>query len=308
MSMPQTLQQKIEELLSEVPHKDLKDAAEALSDTYRNSLRLGQELINGKIGVLAYIASRMPATYQAVSFVINSVKSKLETLGISTLLDVGAGPATATIAAKNILGTVNATLIERNGDMVWAGKTLLNDDSVWLNTSAHEKLQNADLVISAYMLNEMTEQEVVKTIKNLYNSANKALVIIDNGTKETFLLMKTVRKTLLELGANIIAPCANSNNCQNEWCHFSTRVTRTKLHKLLKGGDAPYEDEKFTYLVATKTPISNNVSRILRHPKILKGRVELEVCSENGIEKRTITKAQKELFKVARKSSWGDTI
>lgn len=310
MTLPQEILQKTEELLCNVPLSTLKTAAEELSSTYRNSARTGGELLNNKSAILAYIASRMPATYAAVDSAIKSAKDELEKLNIKTVLDVGAGPGTASIAVASNFENPKITLVERNCDMIEVGRLLLSEmscESEWVNTDISEIDLSADLVVSAYMFNEMPKNAVINTVCKLYNSAKKTLIIVDNGTPNTFSLMKTVRETLLSRGGNIVAPCANSNDCQNEWCHFSARVGRTKLHKLLKGGDAPYEDEKFCYLVVTKTP-TENAERVLRHPQISKGRVELILCTKNGITQKTITKTQKELFKKARKLNWGDTL
>ena len=47
-------------------------------------------------------------------------------------------------------------------------------------------------------------------------------------------------------------------------------------------------------------------NRILRHPRIEKGYVEVKICSENGIKEEKITKSQKEKYKIVRKADAGD--
>ena len=79
------------------------------------------------------------------------------------------------------------------------------------------------------------------------------------------------------------------------------------MHKQLKGGDAPYEDEKFTYLAVTRDSIQIDSSRILRHPFIESGRITLKLCTGRGIETKSVTKKQKDSFRVARKAKCGDT-
>ena len=85
------------------------------------------------------------------------------------------------------------------------------------------------------------------------------------------------------------------------------RTERSKLHKLLKSGDSPYEDEKFAYLAAVRGNVSKTGRRILRHPQINSGFVELRVCTANGIEDVKVTRSMKE-FKRARKAECGDMI
>ena len=93
-----------------------------------------------------------------------------------------------------------------------------------------------------------------------------------------------------------------------DWCHFAVRVQRTQLHRALKGGDAPYEDEKFCYLAAMRgEPQNACASRVLRHPQIAPGRIGVTVCEARGIVSRAVTKKDA-LWKRARKIGAGDRI
>ena len=93
---------------------------------------------------------------------------------------------------------------------------------------------------------------------------------------------------------------------EGDWCHFAVRVQRTKLHKQLKGGDAPYEDEKFCYLALMKTPPAEPcAARVLRHPLIAPGKITLTLCEAGEKKIRTVTKKDP-LWKRARKIGAGD--
>ena len=93
-----------------------------------------------------------------------------------------------------------------------------------------------------------------------------------------------------------------------DWCHFTVRVQRTKLHKQLKGGDAPYEDEKFCFLALTKEPPKAAcAARVLRHPQIGPGRIVLTLCENGGVQNRVVTKKDP-LWKRARKIGAGDAL
>lgn len=83
-------------------------------------------------------------------------------------------------------------------------------------------------------------------------------------------------------------------------------MERTKLHKLLKNAELPYEDEKFSYIVISKESYDNSGIRILRHPIIEKGKITLKVCHNGNIEKMVVTKKDKELFKNVKKKKCGD--
>ena len=91
------------------------------------------------------------------------------------------------------------------------------------------------------------------------------------------------KQRIIELGGKIIAPCM-SDECKlpkDDWCNFSCRVQRTKMHKELKGGNVPYEDEKYIYISATKEEFDKkDNNRIIRHPMIYSGYVKLKVCNK----------------------------
>jgi ribosomal protein RSM22 (predicted rRNA methylase) len=77
----------------------------------------------------------------------------------------------------------------------------------------------------------------------------------------------------------------------------------------LKEGSLGYEDEKFCYLIASKTPGALFSNRIIRHPLKQSGHVRLTLCTDQGkIEEKTISRKDKSLYRQARDSEWGDCI
>ena len=183
----------------------------------------------------------------------------------------------------------------------WLIKNIINDE---IN-------QNADLVLCDYVLNEINFENREKVLEKLYNSTNKILVIIEPGTPEGFAEIKSIREYFIKRKANIIAPCTHMKKCnvkEGDWCAFSVRVARTKIHKILKDGSAPYEDEKFSYIAFSKVPVNNSGERILRHPQINSGYVNVKVCSTNGIEEKTYSKKDKEIYKKVRKMDAGQKL
>jgi ribosomal protein RSM22 (predicted rRNA methylase) len=91
-----------------------------------------------------------------------------------------------------------------------------------------------------------------------------------------------------------------------DWCHFAVRVPRTRRHRLLKGGSLGYEDEKFAYLVATRdVDAPRPPARILRHPRVEKGRIVMTLCTPGGAERAVVTRRDP-AWRRARKAEWGD--
>jgi len=118
------------------------------------------------------------------------------------------------------------------------------------------------------------------------------------------------RTSLIAGDAQILAPCPNRLVCPmaaaGDWCHFSQRVERTSLHRQLKAGALSYEDEKFSYLIASRHTASPGLARIVRHPRKNPGHVQLTLCSAGQVEQRTITRSEKQQYKLARRAEWGD--
>ena len=104
-------------------------------------------------------------------------------------------------------------------------------------------------------------------------------------------------------------PCPHGNLCpmaEEDWCHFTVRVTRSRLHRLCKGGEAPFEDEKFTFLAVCRSEARPAEARILRHPQKAAGHIGLTLCGAQGIGNCTVTKKQGAAFKQARKAEAGE--
>jgi len=143
----------------------------------------------------------------------------------------------------------------------------------------------------------------------MWEATNNLFVIIEPGTPSNFKQMKEIREYLLQKGANLIAPCPHAKACpveNNNWCHFTCRISRIKIHKNLKDAESPFEDEKFTYFVFSKNEKTMAKSRVLRHPIYRPKVVSLELCNNNGkIERLEISKSN-ENYKLARKIKCGD--
>ena len=308
MNLPLENKLQLESLLDGYSLKELKNVASSIMEQYQNNSNKGVDLINSSIASKVYAVYRLPATYSAFG---EALKHTLELYkeNIDSVIDVGAGSGSASIAVSHLLPNIkNYILLERNKYMMEIGKTLHNFDYINYDLSKDNLDIKADLVISNYVLNELDINSRINAINKMWNMTNKMMLIVEPGTPEGFSLIREIRDYLISIGAYVIAPCTHMGVCLNTWCHFSTRVSRSKLHKDLKGGDAPYEDEKYCYIAFSKSVITPCKNRILRHPQINPGFVELEVCSKDGFKKIKYSKKDKELFKKARKSDAGDQI
>jgi len=255
--------------------------------------------------VEAYCIARMPATYAAVSHVFMEIQGRIPTPPKS-FLDLGAGPGTGVLAAKEIFPEIEkATLVEKNDYMIRQGKTIV--EGQWIQADLQSLAPTPhDLVLFAYSFGEISGQ--LEVLKRAWDAA-QILVIVEPGTPRGFEHILKARKHLIEWGAKMIAPCPHMRQCPmqgGDWCHFSVRLERTREHRQLKGGELGWEDEKFSYVAFCKEEAQPASARILRHPQKQTGNVVLRLCSEEGLVEKTISKKQGPLYKQARKAKWGD--
>ena len=115
---------------------------------------------------------------------------------------------------------------------------------------------------------------------------------------------------MADKGAALIAPCPQNETCplpENDWCHFTCRVERSRLHKFLKDGDSPFEDEKFTYSAfCVDGSLSACKARVLRHPLTEKGKITLTLCDGKSVSPVTLRKGN-DGYKEAKKLGAGDS-
>lgn len=256
----------------------------------------------------AYLTARFPATYAALIHVLEEMKKRIGEDEIKSFLDMGAGPGTGLKAVREIFPELlDATCVEKDAGMVAIGSSQ-NFAAHWVQTAMERFTfdRSYDLILFSYSLGEIKEKRAI--LQKAWNHA-RYLVIVEPGTPRNFEEMRVAREFLIENGAYLLAPCPHRNQCpmrDGDWCHFSQRLSRSREHRHAKKGDRSYEDEKFSYLIASKEPKTVASARILRHPYKTPGVVKLTVCATDGLEERTISKRHGELYKKARKAKWGE--
>ena len=92
-------------------------------------------------------------------------------------------------------------------------------------------------------------------------------------------------------------------------CHFARRVARSRLHRLAKNADVPWEDEKYIFIAASRTPGGRPAARVLAPPQSASGTVRLKLCKDDGsVAAKLVRKREGAPFKMARRLGWGDTV
>lgn len=319
--VPQDLLEAIGRETAKISHGELVSASEKLSDRYRQrTQRQHQPFVISNADRCAYLAARLPATYAAISRVLDELRIKMPDSKFRSLLDLGSGPGTVMWSAINIFSELDKiTLWEQDDQWIALGKQLgaFSEHNAIKNAEWHQgNLMNKnafsshDIITLSYVIGELAEETLQDLISQVWQAASQTVVIIEPGTPDGYRKILAARHCLIELGANIVAPCPHALACpmaEGDWCHFSQRLERSSLHREIKAVSLGYEDEKYSYIIGSKLPSTPYVGRILRHPQKRSGHTSFSLCTSEGIKQRIISRRKKEIYKQSKKLEWGDS-
>lgn len=327
MELPPSLRHAVDRALDGIALSDLKRAADRLSQRYRAEVRDGRFHLSDDLAARAYLATRLPATFAAVRSSMEAMAEALPGFAPVTALDVGAGPGTALWAASDCWSSLDdALLIEGSPAIRAVGETLSREAAParieWRPGDAAGDLPDLaprDLVTLAYVLDELAEPARDRLVDRLWDLTAGALLIVEPGTPAGWARIVRARERLIAAGAHLIAPCVHSLTCPlaaPDWCHFSRRVARSRLHRQAKGAEVPWEDEKFVYIAASRRsgahhdarPDTRPDARIIAPPwNAGNGRIGFKLCSGDGTRtERILGKRDGAAFRTARRLGWGD--
>lgn len=300
--------------------RGLAQAYQELSDLYRAGGATPGDARLTRDHVHAYLAARMPATLAVARAVLAAVAARRPRWEPATLLDLGAGPGTATWAAAEAFPSLSdATCVEQADAMIDAGRQLARRAgapavrrAAWHRGSVSEPPDvQADLAIASFVLGELPESALADTVDRWWAATLGELVVVEPGTPAGFARLRRVRDRLIAAGATITAPCPSDAACPmsgDDWCHFAARVARSGVHRAVKGGELGFEDEKFAYVSASRGEPAHALARVLRTPQVRSGHIRLTLCEAPEKRETVVARSRKEAFRWARKAHWGDEV
>lgn len=306
--LPAALKQAVARELEGVGRAGLAARARRTSEAYRAG-KGSAGVIAGGDDALAYALTRAPATYAACM----AAFAQAPDLAPASLLDAGSGTGAASwAAARTWPGIARVTLLDSNAAFLdLASRLAAAGDfaevaQLRADLTAPSPLPEADLVTASYALAELPD---LAAVARLWAAARWMLVLVEPGTPAGYRRILAARAALIAAGARIAAPCARMGECPlapPDWCHFSVRLPRGRDHRLAKGADAPFEDERFAYLIATRSDPPAAAARVLAPPRAGKLGIEFKLCTPAGLERRFVPRRDKAAHAAARRLDWGD--
>jgi ribosomal protein RSM22 (predicted rRNA methylase) len=316
--LPAHLKAALDAKLNGLSRSDTAARAAAISKTYRDGG--GSGAIRTEADALAYALARMPATYAAAVAGLNALLEIRPDFSPRTLLDIGAGPGTASFAAAEAFPSLKRfALLDRN-DALRALALKFADNCVLLREltyasgearAAVAQESAADIVIASYVIGELTERERGELTELMWSRANDTLLIIEPGTPAGYARIIAARSQLIGLGAHVFAPCPHDSACPlkpPDWCHFAQRLARSRTHKEIKSAELPFEDEKFCYVALTRLPLARRTARVLAQPAVGKVEVSARLCTVDGLVFAKVPRRDKTAYARARRWRWGDAV
>lgn len=319
LSTAQALRAALAGLLDGLPPKQATQAVDRLIANYRGTTPTDAPVLRDRSDVAAYAAYRMPATFEAVRSALDALAEAAPGWTPATHTDVGGGTGAASWAVAGAWEGQRTTVLDWAEPALTLGRELAEASGIpglraaeWRRAriDAALELAPADLVTVSYVLKELAPAARACLVDAAAGAA-QAVVIVEPGTPDGYTRIIEARTRLLAAGLTVAAPCPHDDACPIEpgtdWCHFAARVSRSSLHRQVKGGSLPYEDEKFSYVVATRFPVTPVRARVIRKPQIRKGQVLLDLCTrDEALTRTTVTKRHGERYRAARDVAWGD--
>lgn len=307
--MAADLQGAIARVLAGSSAASLAPAARSLSERYRAG---SGSYVRSDLDSLAYVATRLPATYAAAQAAMRDVAELWPEYAPSSQLDLGAGPGAAAWAAAGVWPVESVVLRDRDESMIRVGAELAvgESDWTWQLADMTAELGEAELVTACYALGELDPAVADAVASAAWRATTGCLVLVEPGTPSGFELVGRLRRRLIEEGGRLIAPCPDEGACPitgDDWCHFAARVGRSGLHRALKGAERAFEDEKFSYVAFARGDQVPAAGRVVRRPVARRRYVELSVCADGLIRKAGIGQTQA-CYRAATKLGWGGAV
>jgi ribosomal protein RSM22 (predicted rRNA methylase) len=317
-TLPAELKSALDAKLQGRSRSDAASRAALISKTYRDGG--GSGAIGSETDALAYALARMPATYAAVAASLNALGEVRPDLAPETLLDVGAGPGTASWAATEAFASLRSLVLIDDNSALRALALDLAQGGARLGELTYDegeasallaRSDAADLVIASYMIGELGETERNALAGLLWSKTRDTLLIVEPGTPAGYARIIAIRQRLIAAGAHVAAPCPHDGTCPlsaPDWCHFTQRLPRSRAHMQVKGAELPFEDEKFAYVALTRMPTIRPFGRVLAQPAAGKAGISAKLCTADGLAMTGIPHRDKAAYARARRWRWGDAV
>lgn len=315
ITLPGLLQVRLRAALHQHPSRDWRNAAQDLSARYRSN-RDGSPLIRTAIDALAYSAMLMPATYAQIYGALSQTMQRTP-LPLTSLLDIGSGPGTASWVVQQLLpGVQSITAVERDLHFQGIAQMLYADSQLPPTVFCNQDITTGpdwhphDIVVIAHVLNELSPTQQQAVIAKAWRATTQLLLIIEPGAADFAPVIQAARSQLISTGGTVVAPCTHHSDCplHNAWCHFGQKIARPDFQRLARGATVAWEEAKYSFVAVSRTAIAQHGLRIMHDPQRAKGYIDVVGCDYTGVHTHRILKRDTLRYNALRHATWGNWI
>ncbi|GAB4517653.1 MAG: hypothetical protein Tsb0020_36240 [Haliangiales bacterium] len=260
------------------------------------------------------------------------------------VLDVGAGPGAMTLGALDFLRTVGFAkplqlrAVDRDRDALrvykqaareMARRCEISHQPVEIEVEAADLASRreygpADLIVMGSVLNELSQLRARELVAELLQALTPqgALIIIEPALRDTTRALHVIRDEIIASAqAHVFAPCVRRlAPCpaladERDWCHEDRPVQLSeRTAQLAVNTGLRVHGLKFSYLVLrhgddTLNAGSQQVARIVSHPRRSKGKRSCFACSDGGrVEVRLLKRNRSESNRGFERVRRGDIV
>ena len=188
MNLPSRLAEAIQQEIENVDRAALTRAAAQLTAQYKSG-QFSSPAIRTEAQRAAYLTVRVPATFAADLHVFSEIRRLAPEAELQSMLDLGAGPGTAVLAANEMFSSVmQVTLVEMDSNMIAVGKRMAEKSScsilrnaTWLQRDITQGTACGphDLVAISYALGELPAVAISRTVLQAWENTESFLVLVE---------------------------------------------------------------------------------------------------------------------------------
>ncbi len=316
--LPAELKSALDAKLQGLSRSDAAARAALISKTYRDGG--GSGAIRTETDALAYALARMPATYAAVTASLNALCEINPDFAPKSLLDVGAGPGTASWAAAETFSSLQDFVLLDANPALRALALELGAGSARLRAMNYQRgeavaalaaAEAADLVVASYVIAEMDDAARRAAADLMWAKTRDTLLVVEPGTPAGYARIIALRDQLIASGAHVAAPCPHDGKCPLE------RAGLVSFHPAPAPlARAPADQARRAAVrgreirLCRADPRAGRAASRPRAGAAGRGKVEVtaKLCTPDGVVLAKVPRRAKADYAQARRWRWGDAI
>jgi SAM-dependent methyltransferase len=266
MRIPVALPPELLERISEYRRREggirrepLVEAVRTLSRMFTGVRPLEAGYLSRRALRRAYVCYYLPVNYAKVRIVLRELKTFAALPAEPRVLDFGAGPGTASLAAADELDHPRLTLVDVVDEALDDAEFLLNRP---FERAADPPAGPFDLILASNVLAELQDPAPVRRLLDAALAPGGYLVVVDSALPAAARRVMVWRDELVAAGYRIAAPCLGAVSCPMRrhgdlWCHQDMPWDQPRgLGELDRELGFDKGSLKFSYLIVTRAGAS----------------------------------------------------